>query len=98
MLGWYQKSNIEQTSVDTRASIATGCPNKKIDPARKEKGKTNEQNGTKDLRECWQLTATCARPPDARITTDASLAHWCAFFLRSTSSYLAHTSGSPLDP
>jgi len=25
--------------------------------------------GTKDLRACWQLTATCARPFDARITT-----------------------------
>jgi len=29
--------------------------------------------GTKDLRACWQLTATCARPSDARIATTVSL-------------------------
>ena len=29
--------------------------------------------GTKDLRACWELTATYARPSDARIATTASL-------------------------
>ena len=29
--------------------------------------------GTKDLRACWQLNTTCARPSDARIATAASL-------------------------
>jgi len=37
------------------------------------KAKYNVHCGTKDLRACWQLTATCARPSDARIATTASL-------------------------
>jgi len=61
------------------------------------KEKKENQNGTQDLRACWQLTATCARPSDARIATAASL-YIGALLLRSTSSNLAHTSGSPLDP
>ena len=34
---------------------------------------TNVKRGTKDLRACWQLTATFARPSDASIATAASL-------------------------
>ena len=33
----------------------------------------NVRCGTKDLRACWQLTVTCARPSDARIVTAASI-------------------------
>jgi len=35
--------------------------------------RTSAQNGAANLRACWQLTATCARPSDARIATAASL-------------------------
>jgi len=35
--------------------------------------KQRNAGGNKDLRACWQLTATCARPSDASIATASSL-------------------------
>ena len=65
------------TSADTGPEQASGGTHNHTLVLKKEKKQENEPNflycGTQDQRACCHLTATCARPSDARIATAASL-------------------------